>query len=214
MNFNIGNAAAGASIGALGGGAFANYGDPGKEAFGYLNQIPGTISPYFQPYINAGQQAMGSLMPQYQQLLSNPTFMMNQIGRGFQASPGYSYDVNQATQGANSAAAAGGYLGSPAEQSALSKDIMGMAGKDYWNYVNTGLGQYGMGLQGMGGINQLGYNASTGLGENLASALMSKANLAYASQVAKNQAEAQKSASTGGFWGGLAGLASAFLPMI
>lgn len=199
------NSIAGAGIGSGLGGGMSGWGNPGDAASKYLNKIPGTITPYYQPYINAGNEAMGTLMPQYHQLINDPTFVMNQIGRSFQASPGYEYNVDQATKGANSAAAAGGYAGSPAEQASLAKQIMGMSDQDYWNYVNTGLGQYRMGMQGMGGINQMGYDASTGLASDLASSLMTQANLAYAAQVAQNQANAQKGSGLGGLFGGLTG---------
>jgi len=181
--------------GAIGGGGE----DPSAAASKYLNQIPGTIKPYYQPYINAGQGAMGDLQTQYKQLLSDPTAIMNMIGGKFQASPGYQYNVGQATNAANQAAAAGGMAGSPAEQAALASRISGMASQDYNNYMNQGLGLYGQGLGVAGNINQMGYGASNELAQSLMSALMSQSQNAYAGANTKNQ-------QSGGMFGGLGGL--------
>jgi hypothetical protein len=55
--------------------------------------------------------------------------------------------------------------------------------------VNHGMSMYGMGLQGMNDMAHMGLGASSQLGEDLASALMSQANLAYAGQANQNQAQ-------------------------
>lgn len=209
MAWNWKNAAGGAGIGSALGSIFGGGGsNPADAASKYLNQIPGTLKPYYDPYINSGKEAMGTLMPQYQSLINDPTGLMNAIGQNYQQSPGYQYNVDQATSGANQAAAAGGMVGSPAEQEELAKRISGISSQDYNNYLQTALGQYGMGMQGMQGINQMGYNASTGLGDNLASALMSQANLAYAGQANQNQQSGQRNS---GFGAGLGALAGGFL---
>jgi hypothetical protein len=178
---------------------FGSYTNPSDAASKYLNQIGGTISPYYQPYINAGMGAMGDLQSQYKNLLSNPTAIMNQIGSTFKASPGYQYNVNKATQGANSAAAAGGFAGSPAEQAALAGQISGLASQDYNNYMNQGLGLYGQGLNVAQGINQMGYGASNELAQSLMSALMTQAQNAYSGANNQNQ-------QSGGLWGSIGDL--------
>ncbi len=199
------NAAGGAGIGGALGSLFGGGSNPADAAAKYLNQIPGTLKPYYDPYIGAGKTAMDTLMPQFQGLIKDPTALMNAIGQTYKASPGYQYNVDQATNAANQAAAAGGMVGSPAEQEELAKRISGIASQDYNNYLQTGLGQYGMGLQGMQGINQMGFNASTGLAENLANALMSQANLSYAGQANQNQMAGNKSSGFGSALGALAG---------
>ena len=180
---------------------FGNYQNPSDAANKYLSQIQGQLSPYYQPYINAGQGAMGDLQKQYQQLLSNPTAIMSMIGGQFKASPGYQYNVNQATQGANAAAAAGGFAGSPAEQAALAGRISGLASQDYNNYMNQGLGLYGQGLGVAQGINQMGYNASNEMGQGLLSQLMAQSQNAYAGANSANQ-------QSGGLWGSIGNLLS------
>lgn len=171
--------------------------NPADSAMPYLNQMRDTITPYYQPYMQAGQQAMGALMPQYQSLMSNPSGALNQMGQGYQASPGYQYNVDQATKAANQAAAAGGMVGSPAEQQSLAGNISGMASQDYNTWLSNVLGLYGQGMQGMQGINQMGFNANSDMANSLGNNLNSQANLAYAGQMGANQ-------NKGGLIGGAA----------
>lgn len=172
--------------------------NPSDEANKYLNQIPGTITPYYQPYIDTGLNAMNTVNTQYGNLINNPTGTMNQIGAGYQQSPGYQWQVDQATQASNRAAAASGMLGSPAQQQQLSQNIMGMANQDYYNYVDRGMNSYNTGLTGMQGLNQMGYGASNELAQSLANTLMTQASLGYAGQANQNQQQ-------GGAWGDLLG---------
>lgn len=231
-----------------------NVKDPSKKAMPYLEQIPGATAPYYSPYISRGQTAFyqmsdeanklkqglpelqkqyGSLagmgpevQNQYLQLMKDPTAMMNQIGAGYQASPGYQYQVDQATNAANRAGAAGGMLGSPEEQAYLAKDVSGLANQDYYNYLNQALGQYGIGLQGstnlyglglkgeqglydtglglMGDVSKYGYGASNEYANMLANNLASMANLQYAGSANQNTAKS-------GMYGGLMGLGGAAL---
>ncbi len=51
--------------------------NPANKAQPYLDRVPDTIKPYYQPYINAGQNALGDLQGQYG-ALSNPN-VRNQL---------------------------------------------------------------------------------------------------------------------------------------
>lgn len=163
-----------------------NYKDPSKSAMPYLEKIPGAIQPYYQPYMEAGDEALGDLQSQFRMLLNDPTFMMTQIGNSYTASPGYQYNVNQATNAANNAAAAGGYLGSPAEQENLTKSISGLAAQDYDKYMDQALSQYGLGMKTADSINDMGYRANTGYANELSDVYKSEANLAYAGTQGQN----------------------------
>jgi hypothetical protein len=172
--------------------------NPSDSAMPYYNQIPGTLKQYYDPYVNMGQRAMGSVEGQYNNLMNDPTAMMKQIGSGYKASPGYQWQVDQATKGANQAAAAGGMVGSPAEQQQLAQTTTGLANQDYYNYMNQALGQYQSGLQGMGQLNQMGFNAAQGLAGGLSSNLMNQGNMAYAGTANQNQQRGQ-------MWGNIFG---------
>lgn len=193
----------GAGLGMFG---MGQYKDPSDSAMPYMNQISGELSKYFSPYINAGNQALPQLQSQYGNLMNNPGGFINNMGKQFQQSPGYQWQVGQAEGAANRAAAAGGMLGTPAEQQNISGTVNQMANQDYYNWMNHAMGAYGMGLNGMNSIARMGYGAASGLGEDLASALMSQANLAYAGQADKNQEE------QGGL-GGIGGLISGGLSL-
>lgn len=189
--------------GAAIGGMMAPWSNPYSQAQGYLNQIPGTITPYYNPYIQAGGRSLNTLENTYNQLLQNPAQTMNQIGAGYQASPGYQYNVEQATNAANQAAAAGGMQGTMQEQQQLAGTVSGLANQDYYNYLNQALGLYGQGLSGLGGLNTMGYGASTGLAQSLKDVLESQSSAAVAQQQAENQKAAEESSGIGGIIGGI-----------
>jgi len=147
---------------------------------GYLSEIPGIISPHYKPFEEAGFRSIPTLEQQYGALINNPEMLLNQIGGGHRASPGYKFKTEEAIKAANQAAAAGGMLGSPSHQQSLAKTVTGLADQDYYNYLQNALGLFGAGLGGFGNLNQIGYNAASSLGEDLGNVQMNKANLAHA----------------------------------
>ena len=202
----------GGSMGSmLGQGLYSIFGhqqNPSDEASKYLNKIPGQISPYYQPYINAGQQAGNTLQNQYQQLMTNPGAVMAQLGQGYQQSPGYQFQLNQGLVGANNAAAAGGMLGSPMHQQQSSQMAEGLANQDFYNYLSNAMGLYGQGLQGGQSMYNTAYDASNQLGQDIGQNLMGQANNAYEGANTHNQQEGSKWSSIFGGAGELAGLAA------
>lgn len=203
---NSGQAMGWGEIGAGLAGMFTGGGNnPYDAANKYLNQIPGAISPYYNPYINAGRGALPQLQQQYGNLMNDPTGMMNKIGAGYQQSPGYQFQVNQAMNAANNSAAAGGMSGTPAAQYNAANMVGQLANQDYYNYVTRGLNQYGLGLSGEAGINQMGYNAATDYAGALANGLMNQGNLAFSGAAAQNQ---QQGSQWGDIIGGIGSLAA------
>lgn len=189
------------------GGLFGGGSNPADAAMPYLNQGQGVVDKYMNPYIAAGQQAMPALQQQYSQLINNPSGMMNKIGSGFQQSPGYQFQVDQASGAANRAAAAGGMLGSPMQQQNISGTVNNMANQDYYNYLNHGMSMYGQGLSGMQHMGDMGLQASTTAEQSMMDLINTQAQLAYAGKANQNQ-------SQNGMFGSLmslAPLAMAFL---
>lgn len=180
-----------------------NNANPANAAMPYLDQIPGTLKPYYDPYINAGKTSLGNLMGQYQSLM-NPESIMKMLGSGYQQSPGYQFNMNQGMNAINSAAASGGMLGTPSHQQQAGSMASNLASQDYNNYFNNAMGLYGRGLSGQEGINQTGYSASDSLAQALAANLMNQGNMAYLGQANQNQ-------SRGDLFGTLVGLGSSFL---
>jgi gas vesicle protein len=197
-NFSIGQGI-GSALGGIAG--LFGIGTPNTgKANNYLAQMQPSIDRYLQPYIGAGHNAMGTVQGQYGDLLNNPGDMLSKMGAGYQQSPGYQYNVDQMTKAANNAAAAGGYIGSPQQQEYMAKQIGGLANQDYNQYLNNVMGLYGQGLQGMGNINQMGFQASGMANQTLSDMLKAQAQLAYAD--AMNKANSQSS-GFGGLLGGV-----------
>lgn len=188
-------------IGAVSNWAFQN---PANKASSYLDQIPETLRPYFEPYIKAGQSTIPALQGQYNNLLSNPGGLYNQLSQGYQSSPGYEFAKKQGLGAIDNAAAAGGMLGSNQHQQQAGELATNLANQDFSQYINQILGLYGHGLSGTQGMFNTGYQAGSNYGEDLSQALMSRANLAYSGQQNQNQAR-------GGLLETLAGLAGRFL---
>jgi hypothetical protein len=181
-----------------------SYQDPSKAAMPYFQNAQNQMTAGFQPYMDAGKNSLNSLQDQINKLLSNPGGFMNQIGQGFQQSPGFKFDVDQATGAANRAAAAGGMLGSPAEQQELAGTVNGIANQDYYNWLSKALGLYGQGMNSAGDIAKLGQQSASEYGHDTTDLGESEANFAY--EGAKGANEARQ-----GAWGGLAGAAGDLL---
>ncbi len=223
-NFGLGSAAGGFGSG-LGAGLFGDlFPNPADKAQGPLGQIPGTISPYYNPYIQAGQGALGQLQGQYGNLLQNggqvqgqynqmmqdPNSIISRIGAGYHQSPGYQWQLGQGEQAINNANAAGGMLGTPQHQQQAGQLAENLGNQDYQNYLQQGLGLYnqgvqgaqglyGAGLQGLQGLNTGGQNASSELAQALAQALSQQSGLQYSGQANQNQ-------MTGGLLGNIFGM--------
>lgn len=202
-----GGAGGGFPWGALAGGLGAMFGGRGRDPYGaargQIGQIPGMLEKYFDPYIQAGNWALPRLEGQYGQLMQDPGAVMGRIGAGFQQSPGYEFQKQQATEAANQAAAAGGMVGSPQEQQQLAKTVTGLSNQDYYNYLNHAMNLYQQGLGGTSGLAQTGFGAASGLGEDLASVMEMQAQLAAAQQAQ----EGQSGSGMGAFFGQMAGAA-------
>lgn len=168
------------------------YTNPADKAMPYMQQIPGTITPYYQPYVDAGTNSLATLMGQYQSLISDPGAVMNKMGAGFEESPGYQFQYNQGMNAANSAAASGGMLGTPEHQQNASDMSSNLANQDYYNYLSHVLGLYSQGMSGEEGTMKLGYGAGNELASSLAGNLQNEAGMAYAGQNNQNMADAQK----------------------
>lgn len=178
--------------------------DAAAGAMGYLDQNPDIYHQYYDPYVQWGQETMPGLQEQYSMLMNDPAAQWAMMGQGFQQSPGYQFQVDQAMQGSNNAMAAGGMLGTPAHQQQNMNYANQIANQDYYNYMGNVGGLFNQGLQGTQGMFDTGYNASMGLAGNLAGNNASKANLQYAGQANKNNA-------LGGLIGGIAGMAGGMM---
>lgn len=149
-----------------------------SSANNYLKKIPGVVKPYYDPYIESGNQAIPILEEQYGKLVSNPGDIYSSLGSGFQTSPGYNFALEQALNASNNAAAAGGMAGSPMHEQQNMTVATGLADQDYYNYMNDVLGLYNTGLSGEQKLYNTGYQASDTLAKILSGNLQSQATAA------------------------------------
>jgi len=180
----------------------SQYKNPSDSGMPYLNQAAQMLPGYFQPWIDAGKNALPQLQQQYGNLINNPGGMLNKMGQGFQQSPGFKFQTDQALGAANRAAAAGGMLGTPMEQQNIAGVVNGLANRDYYNYLDHVGNLYSAGLNGFGNMSHDGLMASSNLGEDLANILMSQAQMAYAGTANQNQSQGGSLGGIGGLLGG------------
>lgn len=189
-------------------GSGSSYQDPSKAAMPFLQQIPGLITPYYQPFIDTGNQAMSSFFDQIKKL-STPggaTDIYNQLGSGFSTSPGTVNAINNATKQSNQVAAAGGMFGTPTEQAAVGAQTQALTYNDFNQYMQQMMGLYDTGLKGEADLMHQGFGASTELSSDLAKNLMSEAGLSYAGAQGQNMFNAQSSSQFMQMLGALFGM--------
>jgi len=208
-NFNLKQFGTMAGLGGIGAGIGGLMGlggsNPADAANGYLGQIPGAVSPYQQPYLQAGQGALNNLQGQYGDLLNNPGGKLNQIGGSFQQSPGFQFALQQALQGSNHAAAAGGMAGTPQHEQQNMQLATQVGNQDYYNWLGQATGLYGAGLQGSQGMAQMGQNSANQMSDYIAQMLAQQGQTAYAGGLNQNQATGS---AFGNVLGGLGTLAA------
>lgn len=198
-NFGIASGL-GTALGGLFGLSGEGQKNPADSAMPYLNQIPGKVSPYYDPFINAGKNSMGTTGGIYDEMSKNPGDYYNKLASGYKESPGYQRRLNEALQAGTNAQAAGGMAGSNQHQEMNMNLANDIAGKDFNDYLSQVLGINQFGLQGEENATNRGFNASTGLANLLGSNLAQQGGLAFQGQAGQNQANA---ANMGNIFGGL-----------
>lgn len=175
-----GGAAAGAGLSELFGGGGDDFDTSGAQ--GYLGQIPDILKKYYDPY---------------RQMVTDPTGQMAMLGRGYKESPGYGFELGQALRAGGQASAAGGMAGSPMQQQMAQQTATGLAGQDYYKYLQNAMGMY------MGGARGYGQ-----LGEDISSAMLSQAQLAQLQQEEEAKSRRQRESDIWGTIGEIGGAAA------
>lgn len=195
----------GGLFGGLLGNLFGGYKNPADAGMPYLNDLKNQLPGYYQDYINRGQRMGGQLEGQYGQLMNDPGNRLNQIGQGYKQSPGFQFAMQQALQGGNHAAAAGGMAGSPAHEQQNMQLANNVASQDYNQWLSNALGMYNTGLQGGQNMYGIGANSSNALAGNMSQLAGTQAQLAYEGQNAQNQRDSGMWGSMGSGLGSLLG---------
>lgn len=178
-----------------------HYKNPANAADAYLADIPGTYHQYLDPYAHEGTADLKPLHDQFMALMNDPQGFYHKLASGFQASPGYQYQVNQGENAINNAAAAGGMSGSPEHQLHAGQMANNLANQDFNGYMNRVGGYFGQGLRGLSGLENQGYNAGNTLANSIAQVLSQRASNAYAGAENSNAHHAAQARG----WGGLIG---------
>lgn len=182
--------------------------NPADEAMPGVHGIPDKMSPYFDPFIDAGKRQIPGLEGQYGQLTGDPGGFINKMGQGYQQSPGFEFAMKRALGGANQAAAAGGMAGSPQSMEWNQDIASNMASRDYNNWMDRAMGAYGRGLSGQEGLYGKGADMSRDFGQSIGNNALTEALLKYMGQNSENQ---RSGMNWGNFMGAGASLAGMFI---
>lgn len=130
-----------------------------KGAFDQFADEMGRNANRYNPFIDAGNRARDISFDQYNRLINDPNAVQDQIAKGFYESPYQKYMQDQVAKRMDYNSANTGMLGSGAANRALADELTKMTGRFEDDYINRGLNSYGQGLQGMGGLTDLGFKA-------------------------------------------------------
>lgn len=169
-----------------------SYQDPAAAGRAGLDKIPGTMKPYFDPYIDRGREAGDTLHQQYGDMTNNPGEFYSNLGKGYTQSPGYKNKMEAAMTAGTNAAASGGMLGTPQDEEARGNMAGDVANQDYQAYMDHMMQVFGQGQKGQQSEEAQGYGASTQLGEDLGGVEGRKAQLDYEGVAGKNKFNAQR----------------------
>jgi len=192
----------GAGLMGMGGGN-----NPSDAATPYLDQMPGALQQYYQPYMQAGSQALGGVQNQYNDLMNNPGGQLNAIGGQFHQSPGFQFALQQALQSTNHMNAAAGMAGTPQHEQQNMQMATNLGNQDYYNWLGHAQGMFNTGVSGLQDISHMGLQASTSMADQIAQMLAQKAAYGYQGQAAQNQSQGS---AFGNILGGVGSLAAFF----
>ncbi len=187
---------------------FGGGDDPSQAAMPYLNQIPGVGHSTYDPYINRGNAAGNKLSGQYDELLNDPTALINKLMEAYRPSEGYQFQKKELTDFMGNNAAAGGFSGTPYDTNQQAGRIQGLLSQDMQQFLTNALGRYDKGLTGFQGFADQGFESSKGLGDLLGNNLAAQGGLAFQGQQQKNSNQNQMFQALAQVLGGVGGLAT------
>lgn len=178
------------------GGGSDNYTNPADVAMPYLEQVPGQVDKYYNPYIEMGTTAGNVAQPQYAKMASDPSAFMNELMKDYDESEWEQYQEDKLTDEAAADAAMGGYTGTDQDIQNQSELVQGLSSKDMQQWINTVLGILNGGLSGEQEMYNIGYGASNSAADANISNLNAEAGLSYKGQENEN---AYNASQTNGF---------------
>jgi len=170
----------------------ASYDNPADSAMPYLEAVPGTIEPYYNPYINLGKGAARVSAPIYYQRATDPNAAYNQLMSGYKPSDQYQYNQGQAMAQQQAAANSGGFAGTSYDQANQAATTQGLLSQDEQQYYNNQLGLQNSALNAGMDYYNIGYQASNTLATMLGQNLAEEAGLQYKGAAWQDQMNAQQ----------------------
>jgi len=172
----------------------ALYDQMGQQGTGFINTGE-------QKSSDALNQAIGQFSPYQQTGAAANSMVANALGLNgaagnaaaqgaYQASPGYDWAVNQAMQGVNRAAAAGGMSASGNAMIAAQDRAKQLANQDYTGWLDRIIGQSAQGLSAAGGAAQ-GWGNLANLFQNTTGQRLDLANAVTGGKTGANNMYAQ-----------------------
>jgi|SRR6185295_7566591 len=188
-----------------------HYSNPADAAMPYMQQIPETVTPYYQGAINLGKGAVRTMAPIQQQMATDPGAFYNGMMSGYEPSDQYNFNQQQLMNQQRAAAAAGGFAGTPYDQGRQAELTHGLLSQDEQEYFNNLMGIQNKGMNaGMDYFHQ-GYDASSNLANLLGQNLAQEAGLAYQGEAFKNQMKAQQASNRFGLLGTAIGAGTGYM---
>lgn len=157
----------------------SSYSNPATAAQPYLDNIPGYVDQYMQPFIDMGQTAGGIAQQQYGQMASDPTGYYDSLYQSYEPSDYYQYMSDQLGKTQQNTAAAGGFSGTTNDQNQQMTTQNALMNYDWNQYLEQVLGIQSGGLQGEQQMYNTGFQASNNALEGMTG---------YANASATNQA--------------------------
>lgn len=185
-------------------GGSSNYSNPADAAMPYLEQVPGMVDKYYNPYIDLGQSQGNAAAGTYAQMAQDPAAFTNALMDTYDTSDWYDYQQKELTDQAAAAAAQGGYTGTDQDIKNQEELTQGLLSKDEQQYLNNLMRSLGIGLEGEQQMYNVGYGASNSAANANIGNLNAEAGLAYKGQENEN---AYNASQVNGFLSALANAA-------
>lgn len=126
------------------------------------------FEPNIMPFVNSGIEGNKAYLDAINRFLGGgPVGFENSIMSQYQESPYAQRQIGDATEAANRAAAAGGYVGTPQEQEGLAGNIQGIVSRDQNQFYRNAVQPYEFGTQQAGNLSQQGLEANQQLWQYL-----------------------------------------------
>lgn len=161
--------------------------NPYKAAAPHLANIEPQQRAAYEPYINRGNEASAATFGAYQRMLQDPYAFENEIYQHYRPSEGYGRKYKQLMNEARSAAAGGGFYGTPYDEERRAELANSLANSDYEQYRNAILGIQSTGLEGQQGYSNRGFEANKYLSDILGNLAQQRAGLAFQGRAQSNQ---------------------------